>query len=123
MTCTNLTIESVLKLYFGALPSAQERALKVFHAALIGRDLWSNPAQPEPRLSLKAISRLLGKHPTQLWRLGVVDHCGESFGGGRKVYRVEDVLAYLRSPGCAQRREEIRAKRRAKESTETLSEL
>ncbi len=118
-----LTFELVLKLYFGALPSAQERALKVFHAALIGRDPWSSPAPPEPRLSLNAISRLLGKHPTQLWRLGVVDHCGESFGGGRKVYRIEEVLVYLRSPGCAQRREEIRAKRRAKESTERPSHL
>ena len=103
-----LTLESSLKQYYASSPATQQDALRALDAALNG----ATDHPQEKRYSLKEIARLAGKHPATLWRLGVSDNCGESYSGGRKVYLVEEVLAYLRSPACAARREELREARR-----------
>jgi hypothetical protein len=105
-----LNFEACAKLHWSAPPDRQMAALAAWWAVLAGR-----PEQPvrEPRLTLKELGRQLHRHPSVLWRLGVVEHCGESFGAGRKLYRELEVVAYLTSPACAARRAELRAARRA----------
>jgi hypothetical protein len=65
----------------------------------------------------------LGQHPevrlhhTMLWKLGI-NAVSEDFGG-RPRYRLSRALEYLRGPACAARREELRAKRKAREEAKT----
>ena len=103
-----LTLESSLRQYYTSSPATQREALLALDAALNG----AIDHTEEKRHSLKEIAQRLGKHPATLWRLGVPDNCGESYSGGRKVYLLQEVLVYLRSPACAARREELREARR-----------
>ena len=109
MTTPCITLEDCLKTHTLAPPDRQREGLEAWHAALTGGTPKHNE---ELRVSLKEIARRLGKHPATLWRLGVPDNCGESYSGGRKVYLLQEVLVYLRSPACAARREELRGARR-----------
>lgn len=65
----------------------------------------------EPLYSLKKITPLVGfNHYTSLSRLQI-QRVGISYGG-RLVYKMSDVVNYLRSPECAAIRAELKKKRK-----------
>lgn len=108
---TTLNFEACSRAHLLASPERQEAGLRAWWTALTGE---AQQATALRRLPLKEVAAEIGRHPTLLWRLGVVDNCGQQYGGGgRKVYTVAEVLDYLRSPACARRRAELQAKRRA----------
>lgn len=112
----NFDFETCAKLHFQSSPDRQRAALSAWHAALL---VGSHSPVSERRQSLKAVAAEVGRHPSVLWRLGVVKHCGESYCGGRKVYRLSEVLAYLKSPMCEATRAELEIARR-KQSTDGM---
>ena len=103
------SFEAISRLYWQSPPNLQQAALSACSRILRGQ---SSPPSKNPRLSLKELGQILHRHPSVLWRLGVVKHCGESFGGGRKLYRENEVVEYLKSGTALKYRAALRQKRK-----------
>ena len=63
---------------------------------------------PEPYLTLREIGRRLGISPCSLWRWEVPGHDL----GGRRRFRLQEVVAYLESDDFKRRAEELRRNRK-----------
>jgi len=106
----SIDFESCAKLHWAASNSRQTEGLRAWWAALTRE----TPARSRAAAFTKKRRREVGRHPTVLWRLGVVDACGKTYGaGGRKVYLLPEVQAYLQSSACAKRRAQMQTARRA----------
>jgi hypothetical protein len=103
------SLEECVTEYLKAGRDRQLAGLKAFLAALTGQNETAPPRKR--RMSLKAAAAEIGRHPSVLWRLGVVENCGESYSGGRKVYDPDEIISYLKSPECAAKREQLRIAR------------
>ena len=110
----DMNFETCAKLHWSLPTDIQEAGLLAWVNGLTGC-----PRAPvrELPISLKKLATEVGRHPSYLWRLGVVENCGESYGGGRKVYRASEVLVYLKSAECTRRREELRTARQPMNKT------
>ena len=106
---TSDSFEAVSRLYWQSHPKLQQAALSACSRILRGQ---TAPPSKDPRLSLKELGQILHRHPSVLWRLGVVKQCGESFGGGRKLYREKEVVEYLKSDTALKYRAALRQKKR-----------
>jgi len=109
-TMNELSFQQCTELHWNASKERQNAGLKAWHNALLGSE--DSPPRIEQRLSLKELAKVLHRHPSVLWRLGVVEHCGESFGGGRKLYRENEVVEYLKSGTALKYRAALRQKRK-----------
>ena len=95
-----------------ALVAPEERraeALRVLRGD-VAEDAEGDPG-PEPYLTLRAIGRRLGVSPCSLWRWGVPGH----ELGGRRRFRLSEVVEYLESDEFKLRAEELRAERKKEE--------
>jgi len=72
----------------------------------------STPVSPEPRIepyvTLREVGKRLGISPCSLWRWGVPGHQL----GGRRRFRLSEVVAYLESPAFKARARELREERK-----------
>ena len=66
---------------------------------------------PEPFLTLREVGRRLGVSPCSLWRWGVPGH----ELGGRRRFRLSEVVEYLESDAFKQRAEDLKRERREAE--------
>jgi len=63
---------------------------------------------PEPYLTLREVGRRLGVSPCSLWRWGVPGH----ELGGRRRFRLSEVVGYLESDAFKRRAAELKEERR-----------
>jgi hypothetical protein len=104
-----LSIDKFLTRFLAADDATKALAMEAALQALDG--LKANPEVEEKYLSLTELTRVLGyKSPVTLWRMGI-QAVGESWGGGRKLYRVSVAKAYLQSPAALARRAELQAQK------------
>ena len=103
---SNDITNDLLKALVTATDEQRLEALRI----LRGKERQENPAIPEcePFLTLKDIGKRLGVSPCSLWRWGVPGHQL----GGRRRFRLSEVIAYLDSPAFRQKAEELKRERR-----------
>ena len=94
--------------------SSQERkvaALRVLRGEAGLADPANGAVTVEPFLTLREIGRRVGVSPCSLWRWGVPGH----ELGGRRRFRLSEVVAYLESDAFKRRTEELKEERREAE--------
>jgi len=108
-TSNDLTSD-VVTAFVAASPERKEAALLLLRGeAEITTTLPSpEPTGPEPYLTLKECAKRLGVSSCSLWRWGVPGH----ELGGRRRFRVSEVVGYLEGDDFKAKREELRAERR-----------
>jgi hypothetical protein len=102
-------MSSMEELMQAALVAPEDRrneALRVLRGDA-GRETEVNPG-PEPYLTLREIGRRLGVSPCSLWRWQVPGH----ELGGRRRFRLSEVVEYLESDPFRRRAEALKRERR-----------
>ena len=107
-TSQDLTNE-LLQALLGAADEQKHAALMVLRGQTHAQP---DIAVPEPFLTLLEVARQLGVSTCSLWRWGVPGHQL----GGRRRFRMSEVLAYLESEVFKKKAEELRRKRARKAS-------
>lgn len=95
-----------------ALSAPEERkvaALRVLKGEVSEKD---RPSGPEPYLRMKEVADKLNLSVCSLWRYGVPGH----ELGGRRRFRMSEVVAYLESDEFKTKAEILKADRRAKQA-------
>lgn len=95
--------------------ASQERkvaALRVLRGEAGLAEPGDSPVTAEPFLTLREVGRRLGVSPCSLWRWGVPGH----ELGGRRRFRLSEVVAYLESDAFKHRADELKAERREAEA-------
>lgn len=109
------SIEDLLQAALAASDERRREALRVLRGDTIDTEKLPDA---EPFLTLREIGRRLNLSPCSLWRYGVPGH----ELGGRRRYRLNEVVAYLESDEFRRRAEELREKRRADTRHESTNE-
>ena len=99
-----------------ATPNRKAMALRVLRGEDGGGNGEKRYALPERFVTQREMVKMLGVSAISLWRWKVPGH----ELGGRRRFRVSEVLAYLESPEFKARAEELKEKR--KEMRSALSE-
>jgi len=95
-----------------AAPEARRaEALRVLRGEAEVADPADGAVVAEPYLTLREVGRRLGVSPCSLWRWGVPGH----ELGGRRRFRLSEVVEYLESAAFKQRAAELKEKRREAE--------
>lgn len=89
--------------------AASDEQIAAALRVLQGKDTGEH-VTTEPYLTLKEVGRKLNLHPSTLWRWDVPGHSL----GGRKRFRLSDILAYLESSKFRTRVNKLRADRLTK---------
>ena len=89
-----------------ATPEQKAEALRVLRGDA-GQGAEVDPG-PEPYLTLREIGRRLGVSPCSLWRWQVPGH----ELGGRRRFRLSEVVEYLESDAFKRRADELKQERR-----------
>jgi hypothetical protein len=102
--------EGVVFELMGALGDVDENTrAKMAAAALAARDAAARPADGERKLlTMTEVCREVRRSPSWGARMGISHACGIRFGGGRPLFDMEQVRAYLSGPAAVRRREELR---------------
>ena len=97
--------EEVMQVVLAAPDERKREALKVLRGELPAA---GKPADTEPYLTMREVSRRLGISVCSLWRYEVPGH----ELGGRRRFRMSEVEAYLASEAFKGRAEDLKEERR-----------
>lgn len=103
---TDITNE-ILKALITAPQKQKQEALRILRGESVTQ---TSEPQVEPFLTLREVSSRLGISAVSLWRWGVPGYQL----GGRRRFRISEVLEYLESPEFRKRAAELREERRNK---------
>ena len=104
--------KEILMTVLGADTTVTSEQVDLVLSVLSGEKLENLAKETEPYLTLKEAGRQLGISACSLWRWQVPGHKL----GGRRMFRISEVEAYLNSQEMQLRAEELRDKRRREES-------
>ena len=99
------TTEELLRAALTAPAERRQAALRVLNGE---GERKEERAGPEAYGSLRAAGRHVGVSPCTLWRWGIPGHDL----GGRRRFRVSEILAYLETDAFKQRAAELKADRK-----------
>ena len=104
-----ITLEDLIQAAMLAPPERKQEALRILRGESPAGSAGGSQPPPEPYLTQKEIARRLGLNPTTLWRWRIPGH----ELGGRRRFRLPEVVAYLESDEFKRRMSALRATRRA----------
>lgn len=107
------SLEQLMQAALVAPAEAREEALRVLRGQTRTTDSEPTQPAPEPYLTLKVVAKRLGLNPSTLWRWQVPGHDL----GGRRRFRLHEVVAYLESDLFKSRVSALRATRRTARTT------
>jgi len=108
-----IALEEIVQAAMLASPERKREALRILRGESPSACDVSSPALPEPYLTLKEVAKRLGLNPTTLWRWNVPGHAL----GGRRRFKLPEVIAYLESDEFKRRVSALRASRRPRKET------
>ncbi|MCZ7636736.1 MAG: helix-turn-helix domain-containing protein [Verrucomicrobia bacterium] len=108
-----IALEDIVQAALLAPPDRKKEALRVLRGEIPAADAAPSLPPLEPYLTLKEVAKRLGLDPSTLWRWQVPGHDL----GGRRRFRLHEVVAYLESDLFKSRVSALRATRRTTKST------
>ena len=104
-------LEELMQAALGAPEARRAEALRVLRGQAGLADPADGRVVTEPFITLKEVARLVGCSSCSLWRWGVPGH----ELGGRRRFRLSEVVAYLESDDFKRRAAELKEERREAE--------
>jgi len=101
-------LEDIIQAAMSASPDRKNEALRILRGEVPAADATPSFPPLEPYLTQKEVAKRLGLNPTTLWRWRVPGHDL----GGRRRFRLHEVVAYLESDVFKSRVLALRATRR-----------
>jgi len=101
-------LEQIMQAALVASADVREEALRVLRGQARAADSTPVPSAPEPFLTLREVAKRLGFSPCTLWRWQVPGHDL----GGRRRFKLPEVVEYLASDSFKRRTSALRARRR-----------
>lgn len=102
-------LEELVQAALLAPEERKEEALRVLRGAPTTSGAGTLPPPPEPYLTLREVGKRLGLSACSLWRWKIPGHDL----GGRRRFRLTEVVAYLESDEFKRRTAALRAHRRS----------